>query len=109
MNPRYGDGKAASSARSADRAALECLATVLDSREHVTALITGGDRPPRLAVISRHTRIWEDIYAAHNWFWWSWAERIAPLTEPPAAAAAITRHLRAAPEARAWVRPLALG
>jgi hypothetical protein len=37
-------------------------------------------------VTSRHAQFGDDIYADHQAFWWSWAERIAPVTEPAAAA-----------------------
>ncbi|HZC40985.1 MAG TPA: hypothetical protein VE343_09965 [Streptosporangiaceae bacterium] len=74
--------------------ALESLAAALDPGDHVTALVTGGDRPPRLAVTSRRTRLCDDIYAAHGWFWWSSAERIAPTSELSAAARAVSASLR---------------
>ena len=40
----------------------------------------------RLTVASRHAHISGDIYADPTAYWWSWGERIAPITDPPAAA-----------------------
>lgn len=79
------------------RAALEDLAALLDPREHVTVLITGGGRPPRLAVAHRHLPLAEDIYADARCYWWGWAERIGPVTSPATAAGAVSSRLRARP------------
>ncbi len=76
--------------------ALERLADALDSAEFTTALVTGTGRRPVLTVASRRTRAAEDIYA-DGWFWWSWAERIAPADDPVTAAHLITAMLRATP------------
>ena len=81
-------------------AALEHLAAALDSAEFVTMLTTGPGRPPRLTVASRHAHISGDIYAGHRACYWSWSERIAPLTDPQAAARTISSILRAIPAAR---------
>lgn len=78
--------------------ALENLASWLDPHEHVTVLITRENQPPRLAVAHRRLPLIEDIYADHQCYWWGWAERIGPVTSPAAAAAAVTRRLRAVPE-----------
>ena len=63
-------------------------------------LTTGPGRPPRLTVASRHAPISGDIYAAHRAYYWSWSERIAPITDPHAAARKISSILRAIPPAR---------
>jgi hypothetical protein len=81
-------------------AALERLAAALDPREFATTLTTGAGQPPRLAVASRHAQIGGDIYADHRAFWWSWSERIAPITDPPAAASKISSILHAIPTGR---------
>jgi hypothetical protein len=83
--------------RPAAQAALETLASGLDSRDFVTTLTTGRTRPPRLTVARRHTQLAEDIYADNGWYWWAWAERIAPTGDMPAAAATIAHALRAIP------------
>ena len=54
-------------------AALERLATALDSREFATSLVAGDGRRPCLTVASRHTGAAEDIYADRARFWWGWA------------------------------------
>jgi hypothetical protein len=79
------------------RAALEALAAGLDPRTFVTTLTTGRGRPPRLTVARRHTQLSQDIYADCGWYWWAWAERIAPTSDMPAATAAIARALRVLP------------
>ena len=81
-------------------AALEQLAAALDPREFATTLTTGAGQPPRLAVASRHAQIGSDIYADHRTYWWSWSERIAPITDPPAAARKISSALQPIPAAR---------
>jgi len=79
--------------------ALERLAAALDLCEFATTLTTSPRHPPCLAVASRHAAIGGDIYADHQAFWWSWSERIAPVTDPPAAARKISSTLRAIPAA----------
>jgi hypothetical protein len=80
------------------QAALEALAAALDPRDYITTLTTGDGRTPRLAVTSRHAQFGDDIYADHQWYWWSFAERIAAIDDPLTAAAKITSVLRATPE-----------
>lgn len=36
----------------------------------------------------------EQVYAQADWFFWPWAQRIAPCGQPTAAAAIIARVLR---------------
>jgi hypothetical protein len=81
----------------APRAALVALAAALDPRDFVTTLTTGPGRRPCLSVASRHAQIGDDICADHRGYYWSWAERIAPLTDPHAAASKITTVLRTTP------------
>jgi hypothetical protein len=81
----------------ARQAALEALAAAIDPRTHATTLVAGPGRAPHLTVTSRHAQFGDDIYADHQAFWWSWAECIAPVTEPAAAARKITSVLRAIP------------
>ena len=75
-------------------AALERLAATLDPGEFATTLITCPGHPPFLAVTSRHAQISGDIHADHRAFWWSWGERIGPVTDPPAAARKISSALQ---------------
>ena len=81
----------------ARQAALEALADALDPGDFATSLTTTAGRPPKLSVTSRHAAIGDDIYADHQAFWWSWAERIAPATDPAAAARKISGVLRTTP------------
>jgi S-adenosyl methyltransferase len=75
-------------------AALEQLATALGPG-FITTLVTGGDHRPRLSVISRDTGAAVDVYADEGeWFWWPWAEQIAAIDDPLAAACHITAALR---------------
>ena len=80
------------------RAALVRLAAELDPRDFATTLTAAPGRAPRLTVTSRHADIGDDIWADHQAFFWSWAERIGPLSDPAAAARKITSVLRATPQ-----------
>jgi hypothetical protein len=73
--------------------ALSQLAAVLEPRDFITVLTTSQDRPPRLTVTTRHAGLTADIYADQDCYWWGWAERIAPASDPHTAAATITRTL----------------
>jgi hypothetical protein len=81
-------------------AALEHLAAALDTGEFATTLTSHPGHPPCLAVTSRHAQIGGDIHADHRAFWWSWGERIAPVTDPPAAARKISSALQPIPATR---------
>ena len=80
------------------QAALEALAAALDPRDYITTLTSGYGRAPRLTVTSRHADFGDDIYADSSSYWWSWAERIATVDDPMAAARAVASVLRAVPE-----------
>ena len=75
--------------------ALERLADALGSRDFATTLLTGPGRPPCLSVVSRMSRLTEDIYADSS-YRWSWAEPICPATDPDTAAQRIAQVLRTA-------------
>lgn len=79
-------------------AALEALAAALDPGDFVTTLTAYHDRAACLAVTSLHAAIGEDIYVADGWFWWSWAERIAPVAAVPTAAGKVATVLGVVPE-----------
>lgn len=78
-------------------AALERLAAALPGEVYATTLTCGQGWPPHLAVAHRELRLTEGIYAQDGWYWWGWAERIAPITDPDTAARKVTSRLRAAP------------
>jgi hypothetical protein len=81
-------------------AALEELATALDSRECAMILVTGPEQRPCLTVAHRLTRTAQDIYADHSTYWWPWGQPIAATSDPMAAAYRIMAFLRAGPGAR---------
>jgi len=82
------------------------LATELDRHGLTTRLITPSGRIPSLHVVNPAVvRLAEDVYAGRShdgawWFWWPWAERIAPGDDLVAAAALIARVLSAQEAAR---------
>jgi hypothetical protein len=80
-------------------AALERLDDALDPRDFATTLTTSPAQPPRLTVTSRHAPIGDDIYADYRAYFWSWSERIGPVSQPQAAARKITATLHALPGA----------
>jgi hypothetical protein len=70
---------------------LEALAEDLEGRGFIaTVTQAGGDA--RVSVVNRlASQLSENVYAARAgdgswWFWWSWADRIAPITEVETAA-----------------------
>ncbi len=74
----------------------------LSSRGFVTTVLDGGG-PPCVRVVSRVTaQLSEKVYAATAddgslWFWWSWAERIAPIGHVEATADKVAHVLRLPP------------
>lgn len=84
-------------------AALTKLADEIECGEFEAAVEAprGGRGRARLRVRNRDAeQLAEDIYAAPDetgawFFWWGWAERFAPVSDPAAAAAKVTRVLRA--------------
>jgi hypothetical protein len=78
-------------------AALEELAAELHGGDYEARLVTPPGMPPFLHVRNRHASVLaEDIYAGHGAYWYSWAERIAPVECPAIAASKIAQVLRAA-------------
>jgi hypothetical protein len=49
-------------------------------------------------VTNRYAAIGDDIYADHQAFFWSWAERIGPVSGPQAASRKISSVLRTTPQ-----------
>jgi hypothetical protein len=81
-----------------DTAALEKLAAELNSRGYDTRLTVHDGQLPRLAVINpAATTLAETVMAYAEWFWWPWADRIAPEADVATAADAIVRVLALAP------------
>ena len=80
---------------------LEGLAEELGKRGLLTRLITPPGRVPSLHVVNPVvSRLAEDVYVGRSqdglwWFWWPWAERIAPGDQLAMAAAQIARVLSA--------------
>jgi len=68
------------------RSYLEPLAEALRKRGFLASVTRIGDGPSFLEVINRDAPdLAESIFAAQTtgewWYWWSWAERIAPAVE----------------------------
>ena len=77
-------------------ASLEELASQLGERGYDAELITPDGRRPRLQVRNPDVPMLADeVYAESGWYWYAFAERIAPASEPAAAAAKIARLLHA--------------
>jgi hypothetical protein len=81
-----------------DTAALEKLAAELNSRGYDTRLTVHDGQLPWLAVINpAATMLGETVMAYAEWFWWPWADRIAPAADVATAADVIVRVLALAP------------
>lgn len=79
--------------------ALDQLADELSARGYQARLAAPSERRPSLAV--RNTavpRMAERVMAEDGWFWWPWADRIAPVTDIAAAAERVSRVLAAGQE-----------
>jgi hypothetical protein len=68
------------------RSYLEPLAEALSKRGLLVSVTRIGDGPSFVEVVNRDAaHLAESIFAAQTggewWFWWSWAERIAPAQE----------------------------
>lgn len=80
---------------------LEGLATELARHGLSTRLMTPAGRVPSLHVVNPlASRLAEDVYVGRSqdglcWFWWPWAERIAPGDDMKTAATLIARVLAA--------------
>ena len=78
-----------------ETAALESLASLLDREKYLVSLIGNPGRRPCLCVSNRHhNALTEWIYCDGEWFWWSWAERVAVVADLDYAAKVITNVLR---------------
>ncbi|HET9897030.1 MAG TPA: hypothetical protein VFQ44_19015 [Streptosporangiaceae bacterium] len=78
---------------------LEVLGEELAKRGLRTTVVSLSGRVPSLHVVNpTAARLAEDVYVGRSqdglwWFWWPWAERIAPGDEAGEAAAVIARVL----------------
>lgn len=91
----------AATAASQARSYLIPLAEALARRGLLARVTRIGDGPRYVEVLSRAAPdLGESIFAVRAdgewWFWWSWAQRIAPAAETELAAARIARVLAAA-------------
>jgi hypothetical protein len=91
-------------------ARLDALAAELTARGWTAYVTTPRGRPARLFVQSPHDQgMCADVLAAADsgtgdwWFWFGWAERIAPAGAPDTAAAVIVTELRRPADDR-WER-----
>ncbi len=81
--------------------ALEDLAAELAARGYETQLATGPDAAPWLAVRNPDATMLSETVSAHEeWFWWPWADRIAPTADVSQAANRVASVLRAEPARR---------
>ncbi len=79
-------------------AALERLTAELDPGTFVAAIVSGG-RAPCLRITNRCApQLTEDVYAGRGFYWYSWAERLAPVGDVPRAVARIANLLRTVTE-----------
>jgi hypothetical protein len=75
---------------------LERLAGELDGQVYEARLVTAQGRRPYLHVRNRCAGVLtENIYVGEGFYWWGWAERIAPVAEVATAAQIIMRVLKA--------------
>jgi hypothetical protein len=85
----------------ADLALLDDLGGALTARGYLTMIVT-SDARPRLEVLDRTAPgrngsvLCEADAGGERWFWWSWADRIAPAAALEQAAAAVDGLLRGA-------------
>lgn len=83
--------------QAADTAALEELAAELSARGYRTRLNPAGTQPLSLTVTNPGAAMLTETVLAHaGWFWWPWADRIAPTANMTAAAGRIARVLATA-------------
>jgi len=78
------------------QAGLEKLAAELNSGDYEARLVAPQGRRPYLHVRNRRASVLtENVYSGDGWFWFGWAERIAPVLDVTVAAEKIMRVLRA--------------
>jgi hypothetical protein len=75
-------------------AALEQLAAELDPGTFAAAIVGDGQVPCLRIINRRAPQLTEDVYAGRGFYWYSWAERLAPVDDVPRAVARIAKVLR---------------
>ena len=73
---------------------LDKLAAELATQDHETYVVTPSERRPYLCVRNPGV-LSENVLCDGEFYWWPWAERIAPTADVAGAAQAIVRVLRA--------------
>jgi len=77
-------------------AELEKLAAELNGGDYEARVMAVPGRRPYLHVRNRRAGVLnENVYSGDGWFWFGWAERIAPISDVAAAAQKIMHVLRA--------------
>jgi hypothetical protein len=95
MDQGWQPGMANAQDLAAGAAELEQLAAELDSQTYAVSLITGEGRRPGLHITNRCAmQLAEYVYSDGEHFYWGWAERIGPVADLPAVAAAVDRVLQ---------------
>ncbi len=80
-----------------DIQALEKLAAELEARGFATALVAPQAGGPRWKVRNPPaSMLAETVMYARGWYWWPWADRIAPAADVADAAARVASVLRVA-------------
>ncbi len=75
---------------------LEELAAEVNGGDYEARLVAPQGRRPHLYVQNRRAGVLkENIYAGDGFYWFGWAERIAPVSDVAAAAETVMRVLRA--------------
>ena len=76
-------------------AALEKLAAELAARGYRLPSLSPHGRPPSLTVANpAASMLSESVLVEGGWFWWPWADRIAPVGDITTAAERVARVLR---------------
>jgi hypothetical protein len=87
---------AVETSREAEITVLEKLAAELASLGFETRLAVPQGHVPSLAITNpQATALSETVVAGEDWFWWSWAEKVAPVADASEAAGVIARVLSA--------------
>jgi hypothetical protein len=82
--------------REAHVATLEKLGAELTARGFEARLAVLQGHVPSLAVTNPQAlALSETVVASEDWYWWSWAEKIAPVADVSEAAGVIARVLSA--------------
>jgi hypothetical protein len=90
-----------STANAGAKAALEKLGTELKARDFLIHLSVPDGKLPFLTVRNpREGRLTEMILADGGFYWWSWADKVAPVSDVTGAANAVAQVLALEPGTR---------